>query len=57
MMPADFKELLRVWNAQGVKFLAVGGYAFGEQIREAAGVLRMPVLCSVGYSCLNAKLW
>ena len=28
-MPADLKELLRVLNAHDVKFLVVGGYAFG----------------------------
>jgi hypothetical protein len=32
MMPADLKELLRVLNAHGVKFLVVGGYAFGASI-------------------------
>jgi hypothetical protein len=31
MMPADLKELLRVLNAHGVKFLVVGGYAFGAK--------------------------
>jgi hypothetical protein len=27
MMPADLTELLRAFNAHGVKFLVVGGYA------------------------------
>jgi predicted nucleotidyltransferase len=29
MMPDDLKELLRAFNDQGVKYLIVGGYAFG----------------------------
>jgi hypothetical protein len=29
MMPKDLKELLRVFNEHGVKYLVVGGYAFG----------------------------
>ena len=29
MMPADLKELLSVFNARDVKFIVVGGYAFG----------------------------
>ena len=29
MMPEDLKELLRAFNDQAVKFLVVGGYAFG----------------------------
>lgn len=29
MMPKDLKELLRAFNAHGVKYLIVGGYAYG----------------------------
>lgn len=29
MIPADLRELFSVLNAHGVKFLVVGGYAFG----------------------------
>jgi hypothetical protein len=29
MMPDDLKELLRAFNDHGVKYLIVGGYAFG----------------------------
>lgn len=29
MMPKDLKELLRAFNDQGVRYLVVGGYAFG----------------------------
>ncbi|MGC2636705.1 MAG: nucleotidyltransferase [Acidobacteriaceae bacterium] len=36
MMPADLKELLRVLNAHGVKFLVVGGYAFGAYAEPRA---------------------
>lgn len=36
MMPADLKELLRVFNARGVKFLVVGGYAFGAYTEPRA---------------------
>lgn len=28
MMPKDFKDLLRVFNANAVKYLIIGGYAF-----------------------------
>jgi predicted nucleotidyltransferase len=36
MMPADLKELLRVLNAHGVRFLVVGGYAFGAYTEPRA---------------------
>lgn len=36
MMPADLKELLRALNARGVKFLVVGGYAFGAYTEPRA---------------------
>jgi Nucleotidyl transferase of unknown function (DUF2204) len=36
MMPADLKELLRGLNAHGVKFLVVGGYAFGAYTEPRA---------------------
>ncbi len=36
MMPADLKELLRALNAHGVKFLVVGGYAFGAYTEPRA---------------------
>jgi len=29
MMPEDLKEFLRAFNEHGVKYLIVGGYAFG----------------------------
>ena len=29
MMPKDLKELLRAFNDHAVKYLIVGGYAFG----------------------------
>lgn len=36
MIPADLTELLRVLNAHGVKFLVVGGYAFGAYTEPRA---------------------
>jgi len=36
MMPADLKELLRALNAHGVRFLVVGGYAFGAYTEPRA---------------------
>lgn len=36
MMPANLKELLRAFNAHGVKFLVVGGYAFGAYTEPRA---------------------
>ena len=36
MMPADLKELLHALNAHGVKFLVVGGYAFGAYTEPRA---------------------
>jgi predicted nucleotidyltransferase len=36
MMPTDLKELLRALNAHGVKFLVVGGYAFGAYTEPRA---------------------
>ncbi len=36
MMPADMKELLRVLNTHGVKFLVVDGYAFGAYTEPRA---------------------
>lgn len=29
MMPTDLKDLLRAFNHHGVKYLVVGGYAYG----------------------------
>jgi len=36
MMPEDLKELLRAFNDQAVKFLVVGGYAFGVHAEPRA---------------------
>lgn len=36
MMPEDLKELLRAFNDQAVKFLIVGGYAFGVHAEPRA---------------------
>jgi len=36
MMPADLTELLRALNAHDVKFLVVGGYAFGAYTEPRA---------------------
>ncbi|HWZ46127.1 MAG TPA: nucleotidyltransferase [Candidatus Saccharimonadales bacterium] len=36
MMPKDLKELLRAFNDQGVKYLVVGGYAFGAHAEPRA---------------------
>jgi hypothetical protein len=36
MMPKDLKELLRAFNDQGVKYLIVGGYAFGVHAEPRA---------------------
>jgi len=33
MMPEDLKELLRAFNDHAVKYLIVGGYAFGGQAK------------------------
>ena len=35
-MPEDLKELLRAFNDQAVKFLVVGGYAFGVHAEPRA---------------------
>lgn len=35
-MPDDLKELLRAFNDQGVKYLIVGGYAFGVHAEPRA---------------------
>jgi hypothetical protein len=36
MMPPDLKELLRAFNEHGVKYLVVGGYAFGAHAEPRA---------------------
>jgi len=36
MMPKDLKELLRAFNDHGVKYLIVGGYAFGVHAEPRA---------------------
>jgi len=36
MMPEDLKELLRAFNDHEVKFLIVGGYAFGVHAEPRA---------------------
>lgn len=36
MMPRDLKELLRALNDHGVKYLIVGGYAFGVHAEPRA---------------------
>src|SRR6267154_3911267 len=36
MMPKDLKELLRAFNDYGVKYLVVGGYAFGVHAEPRA---------------------
>ncbi len=36
MMPADLKELLRAFQAHGVKYLVVGGYAYGVHAEPRA---------------------
>lgn len=36
MMPADLKELLRAFNDHAVKYLIVGGYAFGVHAEPRA---------------------
>ena len=36
MMPADLKELLRAFNDHGVKYLVVGGYAYGVHAEPRA---------------------
>jgi len=36
MMPDDLKELLRAFNDHGVKYLIVGGYAFGVHAEPRA---------------------
>jgi hypothetical protein len=36
MMPDDLKELLRAFNDQGVKYLIVGGYAYGVHAEPRA---------------------
>jgi hypothetical protein len=36
MMPKDLKELLRVFNDHGVKYLVVGGYAYGVHAEPRA---------------------
>jgi hypothetical protein len=36
MIPDDLKELLRAFNDHGVKYLIVGGYAFGVHAEPRA---------------------
>lgn len=36
MMPADLKERLRAFNGHGVRYLVVGGYAFGVHLEPRA---------------------
>ena len=36
MMPKDLKELLRAFNDHGVRYLVVGGYAFGVHAEPRA---------------------
>src|SRR5579859_45857 len=36
MMPKDLKELLRAFHDHGVKYLVVGGYAFGVHAEPRA---------------------
>jgi len=36
MMPKDLKDLLRAFNEQGVRYLVVGGYAFGVHAEPRA---------------------
>ena len=36
MMPRDLKELLRAFNNHGVKYMVVGGYAFGVHAEPRA---------------------
>lgn len=36
MMPKDLKDLLRAFNEHGVKYLVVGGYAFGVHAEPRA---------------------
>ena len=36
MMPSDLKELLRAFNDHGVKYLIVGGYAYGVHAEPRA---------------------
>jgi predicted nucleotidyltransferase len=36
MMPEDLKEFLRAFNEHGVKYLIVGGYAFGAHAEPRA---------------------
>ena len=36
MMPRALKDLLRAFNDQGVKYLVVGGYAFGVHAEPRA---------------------
>jgi hypothetical protein len=36
MMPKDLKDLLRAFNEPGVRYLVVGGYAFGVHAEPRA---------------------
>jgi len=36
MMPKDLKDLLHAFNENGVKYLVVGGYAFGAYAEPRA---------------------
>src|ERR1700749_4500737 len=36
MMPKDLKDLLRVFNQEGVRYLIVGGYAYGVHAEPRA---------------------
>jgi hypothetical protein len=52
MMPSDLKELLRAFNDHGVKYLIVGGYAFGVHAEPR----RKTWISSSGLTKKTAKL-
>ena len=56
MMPEDLKELLRAFNDQAVKFLVVGGYAFGvhAEPRHPVHILLVAVVMVARHAAISA---
>ena len=59
MMPEDLKELLRAFNDQAVKFLIVGGYAFGVHAEPRARLYHAAVIADIahpGFGIIGDKM-
>ena len=47
MMPEDLKEFLRAFNEHGVKYLIVGGYAFGAHAESLLPRMNLTAMQSI----------